>query len=157
MAMAGGASACGSTAGRVVACPQSPAPYGHPTPGAGALAVIGVSRLRATGTITPEMTTVMIQLGDVETTVDLSLLRFPNGGSWSFFRCPSCGQQARTLRLLCGDGLCKRCCVRRGVRHRCAQLECQVLITRASGVLVRALPTRQLLSDAHSRRHGSSL
>jgi hypothetical protein len=58
---------------------------------------IGVSRLRASGTITAEMTRTRIGLADVE--VGLSLQKFPNGGSWSLFRCPSCGPKARTLRL----------------------------------------------------------
>jgi hypothetical protein len=58
---------------------------------------IGVSRLRASGTITVEMTRTRIGLADVE--AGLSLQKFPNGGSWSLFRCPSCGRKARTLRL----------------------------------------------------------
>jgi hypothetical protein len=61
----------------------------------------------------------MIGFGDVEVEVGLSLQRFPNGGSWSLFRCPPCGRKARTLRLLEGTVVCRRCCIRRGVRWRC--------------------------------------
>ena len=42
--------------------------------------------------------------------------RFPSGGGWSSFVCPSCGVQVRVLRLVNGDVLCCRCCIRRGIR-----------------------------------------
>jgi hypothetical protein len=80
---------------------------------------VGVARLRASGAITAEMTRTKIGLADVEVEVGLSLQKFPNGGSWSLFRCPSCGRKARTLRLLAGCVVCWRCCVSRGVRYRC--------------------------------------
>jgi hypothetical protein len=80
---------------------------------------LSAPRLRASGVITTEMTEIVVKIGDVEVEVGLSLLRFANGGSWSFFRCPSCGQQARILKLLDGAVLCRRCCVSRGVRWRC--------------------------------------
>ena len=80
---------------------------------------VGVSRLRASGAITSEMTRTTIGLADVEVEVGLSLQKFPNGGSWTLFRCPSCGRKARTLRLLEGCVVCWRCCVSRGVRYRC--------------------------------------
>jgi hypothetical protein len=64
------------------------------------------------------MTRTTIGLADVEVEVGLSLQKFPNGGSWSLFRCPSCGRKARTLRLLEGCVVCWRCCVSRGVRYR---------------------------------------
>jgi hypothetical protein len=80
---------------------------------------IGVSRLRATGVITAEMTRAVISVGDVVADVGLSLRKFRNNGSWSFFLCPHCGRRVRTLRLFEGDALCWRCCVRRGVLYRC--------------------------------------
>jgi hypothetical protein len=78
---------------------------------------VGVSRLRANGTITAETTRTTIGLADVEVEVGLSLQKFPNGGSWSLFRCPSCGRKARTLRLFEGCVIW-RCCVSRGVLYR---------------------------------------
>jgi hypothetical protein len=44
---------------------------------------VGVSRLRASGTITAEMTRTTMCLADVEVEVGLSLQKFRNGGSWS--------------------------------------------------------------------------
>jgi hypothetical protein len=83
---------------------------------------ISVSRLRALGVITAEMTRATIGLGGVEVEVDLSLQKFPNGGSWSLFRCPCCGRKARTLRLLDGCVLCRHCCVRRGAGYWCRRV-----------------------------------
>ena len=82
------------------------------------LPAISASRLRATGVITAEMTRTTI--AGVE--VDLHLVKFANGGSWSFFRCPSCDRGARTLKLF--DGFCtvlallpsSRCAVSRAGR-----------------------------------------
>ena len=45
-----------------------------------------------------------------ERKVALSHLHFPNGGSWSFFVCPSCStRRVRTLRLFDGRPTCWRC------------------------------------------------
>jgi hypothetical protein len=83
---------------------------------------VSISRLRATGVITAETTTFLVQLGDVEQTVGVTERRFPNGGGWSQFVCPSCGWKVRMLRLLEGAVLCTRCCVRRGVRRHCESM-----------------------------------
>ena len=83
---------------------------------------ISVSRLRALGVITAEMTRATIGLGGVEVEVDLSLQKFPNGGSWSLFRCPRCGRKARTLRLLDGRVLCRHCCIRHGAGYWCRRV-----------------------------------
>ena len=64
------------------------------------------------------MTEVVIKFGDVEQTVGVKARKFPCGGSWSSFLCPSCGVQVRVLRLLAGGVLCTHCCTRRGVRFR---------------------------------------
>lgn len=80
---------------------------------------LSVSRVRASGTITAEMTRATIGIADVEVEVGLQLVRLPSGGSWSFFLCPHCGRRARTLKLLEGCVLCWRCCHRRGARYRC--------------------------------------
>ena len=47
----------------------------------------------------------------------LSLVRFPNGGSWSFFLCP-CGRRARIIRLFEGGLACRQCLGNRGLRPR---------------------------------------
>jgi hypothetical protein len=62
-------------------------------------ASISVSRLRALGRVTEEMTSVRVTIGEVSREVRLSHMRFPNGGGWSFFLCPSCGRHARVLKL----------------------------------------------------------
>ena len=49
------------------------------------LPFVSASRLRALGEITPEMKTATVRVGNVGFTVALSLFRWPNGGSWSFF------------------------------------------------------------------------
>ena len=64
------------------------------------------------------MTETAVQLGDVTTTVGLWHLHFPNGGGWSYFLCPVCGQKAQRLWLLSGAIVCRRCCIRSGVRPR---------------------------------------
>ena len=83
------------------------------------LPAISVSRLRATGAITAEMIKAKITIAGVEAEVDLQLVRFANGGSWSFALCPHCDRRARTLKLFDGCVLCWRCCYRRGARYRC--------------------------------------
>jgi hypothetical protein len=75
---------------------------------------ISVSRLRATGAIAGDMARTAI--AGVEVVLDL--VKFANGGSWSFFRCPSCGRRARTLKLFEGSVLCWHCCDHRGARYR---------------------------------------
>jgi hypothetical protein len=77
-----------------------------------------ICRLRAPGLVTSEMETFLVQLGHVEQVVGVYLRKFPNGGSWSLFICPTCGRRARTLRSLEGAVVCRSCCERRGVRHR---------------------------------------
>jgi hypothetical protein len=82
------------------------------------LRFIAISRLRALGVVTPEMTEFLVRIGDVEQNVGLALRKFPNGGNWSQFICPCCGWKVRLLRLLDGALLCTRCCVRRGASPR---------------------------------------
>jgi hypothetical protein len=76
-------------------------------------------RLRALGIITAGTMTLCVKLGHVEQNVSVHLRRFPSGGSWSWFGCPTCGKWARTLRLHLDDIVCPGCCKRRGIRHRC--------------------------------------
>jgi hypothetical protein len=84
------------------------------------LPTLSISRLRAAGVVTPETRTFLVQLGRIEQNVSVHLRRFPNGGSWSFFACPTCARWVRTLRLLGDEIVCRSCCERRGVRHRAA-------------------------------------
>ncbi len=81
------------------------------------LPMVSASRLRALGEITPEMKATTVQFGDVGFVVGLSLFRWPNGGSWSFFLCP-CSRRARILRLFEGSLACRRCLGARGFRSR---------------------------------------
>jgi hypothetical protein len=60
------------------------------------------------GEVTEEMRSVRVTIGEVSREVRLSHMRFPNGGGWSFFICPSCGRQARVLKLF-EKIACKRC------------------------------------------------
>jgi hypothetical protein len=86
------------------------------------LPVLSICRLRALGVITAETTTFLVKLGHVEQTVGVHLRKFPSGGSWSWFGCPTCGKWVRTLRLLGDEIVCRDCCERRGVRHRACTL-----------------------------------
>jgi hypothetical protein len=78
---------------------------------------ISVSRMRALGEITAVTKTTTVTFAEVGFNVALALLRFPNGGSWSFFVCP-CGRKCRTLRLYDGGLSCRRCLGDRGLRPR---------------------------------------
>jgi hypothetical protein len=82
------------------------------------LPALSISRPRAMGVITVDTTECLVKLGHVEKTVSIHLRRFPNGGSWSWFGCPTCGKWARTLRLHRDDIVCPDCCRRRGIRRR---------------------------------------
>jgi hypothetical protein len=79
---------------------------------------VSISRLRALDIITAETTTFRVQLGHVEKNVSVHLRKFPSGGSWSWFGCPTCGKWVRTLRLHLDDIVCPSCCKRRGIRPR---------------------------------------
>ena len=60
---------------------------------------ISVSRLRALGIVTAATTSVRVSFnGEPGRDVAIVHRKFPNGGSWSFFVCPSCGRWARILR-----------------------------------------------------------
>jgi hypothetical protein len=63
------------------------------------------------------MKTATVVFGEVAFNVALSLVRFRNGGNWSFFFC-GCGRHAKTLRLLDGRLRCRNCCKASGLRYR---------------------------------------
>ena len=85
------------------------------------LPMVSASRMRALDLIRAEEGTAAVWFGDVEFTVRLSLVRFPNGGSWSFFIC-QCGRRCRTLRLYEGGLGCKGCLVAKGLRYRVEEM-----------------------------------
>ena len=80
------------------------------------LPFVSASRMRAAGEIRPEDKTTAVTFGEVSFTVGLSLVRFPNRGSWSFFIC-DCGRRCRTLRLFEGKTACKGCLEAKGLRY----------------------------------------
>jgi|HubBroStandDraft_6_1064221.scaffolds.fasta_scaffold778682_2 hypothetical protein len=84
---------------------------------------IGVSRLRASGLISPEMNEFVVRLGDVEQAVGVQHLRFSNGGGWSFFVAPCCGRRVRTLRLYASRLMCGRCLQAHGVLFRATPMK----------------------------------
>jgi hypothetical protein len=82
------------------------------------LQAVRIPRLRALDLIAAETTQFLMRLGEVEQSVAVTLRKFPNQGSWSLFVCPTCGRCAQVLRLLDDVLVCRRCCIRRGVRRR---------------------------------------
>jgi hypothetical protein len=80
-----------------------------------------ISRLRAKGVVNAKMQSVVVAFGEGEDAlkreVRLSRQTFPNGGWWAWYVCPVCGGLARVLRLH-EKPLCRRCCLRHGLRYR---------------------------------------
>ena len=69
---------------------------------------VSVSRMRALGEVSEAMARVRVTIAGVSREVGLWHMRFPNGGGWSFFLCPSCGRRARVLKLF-EKIACRRC------------------------------------------------
>jgi hypothetical protein len=67
---------------------------------------VSAARLRALGEISATDATAVVSFpgSEVSFVVGLWLMRFPNGGSWSYFVCP-CGRRCRVLRLFEGREL----------------------------------------------------
>ena len=84
------------------------------------LVSVSVSRLRATGAIRLEDRHGIIAFGDKQKLVGVAHTKFPNGGSWSYFRCPKCGARSRKLWLVEDAPRCRRCLETLGVRNRAA-------------------------------------
>jgi hypothetical protein len=97
------------------------------------LPAIGVSRLRATGVVTPDMASVVVKIGELERKVALTHTQFPNGGGWSWFICPQCQHRRRTLRLT-EDGrlVCYRC---DGLLYACQHHDKSIRIARLRALL----------------------
>ena len=82
---------------------------------------VSVSRLRASGAITADATSVVVSFGQgddaLRREVRVVHRKFPNGGSWSLFLCPTCGRRVRKLKLH-ERVMCWRCCVQSGLGYR---------------------------------------
>jgi hypothetical protein len=121
---------------------------------------VKVSRLRALGEITAESAATVVRLGDKDFSVGLVLRKFPNGGSWSLFRCPQCDGRVQVLWLLDSVPCCRRCCLDRGVRYRIesmgvrrrAEITASKLAARLEGeVPARFCPRPGRVLDRRSR------
>jgi hypothetical protein len=108
---------------------------------------VSASRLRALGEITAETKTTIVRFDEHEFTVALSLVRFPNGGSWSFLVC-GCGRRARAMRLLDGHLRCRRCCKARGLRYRVELIRTEKRVAYHEPRLIA-----RLTSDKPARLH----
>jgi hypothetical protein len=84
------------------------------------LVSVGVSRLKATGAIRLEDQQAIIPFGDKNKLIGVAHTKFPNGGSWSYFRCPKCGARSKKLWLVEDAPRCLSCCWSLGVRYRSA-------------------------------------
>ena len=73
-------------------------------------ASVRVSRFRASGVIDPAKRHAVISFGDKQKLIGTAHVRFPNGGGYSFFRCPKCDRLAGVLYLLNDMPRCIRCC-----------------------------------------------
>ena len=102
---------------------------------------VSVSRLRALGDITKEMNVATIKLGELEFTLGLSLFRWPNGGSWSFFMCP-CGRRVRIIRLFEGGLACCRCLKARGLHARVELIRTERRAARLAPTPLRSASVR---------------
>jgi hypothetical protein len=85
--------------------------------------------------------------GEVIFDVGLSLVRFPNGGSWSFFLCP-CGRRARIIRLFEGGLACRQCLGDRGLRPRV-----QLIATHKRAAYIAPRLIARLTSTEPARLH----
>jgi hypothetical protein len=84
------------------------------------LVSVSISRLRATGAIRLEDRHGIIAFGDKQKLVGVAHTKFPNGGSWPYFRCPKCGARSRKLWLVEDAPHCRLCLEKLGVRYRAA-------------------------------------
>jgi hypothetical protein len=84
------------------------------------LVSVGVSRLKATGAIRLKDQWALIPFGEQTKLIGVAHTKFPNGGSWSYFRCPKCGARSRKLWLVDDAPRCRLCLEKLGVRNRAA-------------------------------------
>ena len=84
------------------------------------LVSVSVSRLRATGVIRLEDQWALIPFGEQTKLIGVAHTKFPNGGSWSYFRCPKCGARSRKLWLVDDAPRCRLSLEKLCVRNRAA-------------------------------------
>jgi hypothetical protein len=108
---------------------------------------VSASRLRAAGELRSDIKTVTVQFPDIAFVVALTHRRFPNGGGWSFFRCP-CGRVARILRLCDNTLACRGCLKARGLRHRV-----ELITTPARAAFTAPRRLARLTSQVSARVH----
>jgi hypothetical protein len=79
---------------------------------------VKIPRLRAMGVVQLDAPHAIIQVGDRQKLIGLAHTKFRNGGSWSHFRCPTCGRRTNRLWLIEDRPLCRYCCEGMGIVHR---------------------------------------
>ena len=80
---------------------------------------VGVSRLRAMGVIDPAKRQAIIPFPNgKQKLIGTAHVHFPNGGGYSYFRCPRCGKLAGVLYLIDDAPRCVRCCTAMGIAYR---------------------------------------
>jgi hypothetical protein len=81
---------------------------------------VRVSRLlRASGVIDPAKRQAIIPFpGGKQKLLNVAHTRFPNGGGYSYFRCPKCDTLASVLYLVDDAPRCVRCCATMGIAYR---------------------------------------
>jgi hypothetical protein len=107
------------------------------------LPAVKASSLRSSGAIDAGSAFATVAFGEVKRQVRVTLRRFPSGGSWSLFICPTCSRRAQVVRLYGERVVCRRC---DGLKTRAKTLASHPEI---DGV-VESLQTR--LSAARYRR-----
>lgn len=70
---------------------------------------LNVAPLRASGKIRPAMKEAEVLVGKTKAVVKLAHTKFPHGGGYSFFICPTCAKLCRVLREHEGKLWCQRC------------------------------------------------
>jgi hypothetical protein len=119
----------------------------------GRLASISISRLRASGVVTKVTKSVDIVFGEgnegLRREVKVVHRRFPNGGEWSFFLCPTCSRRARVLRVH-DKPTCRRCCLREGIGYRVSSGS---PVERDVARMARLHKLRELLDGGPVRLH----
>ena len=73
------------------------------------LPTVKVSSLRASGALDERSASTILTFGELKRQVRITLRKFPSGGSWSLFVCPTCSRRAQTLRLHEARLVCQRC------------------------------------------------
>ena len=79
---------------------------------------VKIPRLRATGVVQLDAPHAIIKVGDRRKLIGLTHVRFRNGGSWSYFRCPRCARRCNRMWFIEDRPLCAKCCNGVNIWHR---------------------------------------